>query len=73
MCITRLGSFRWNLAYAHAYIDLLREKNTIYSLKSIAEVVLQNKTIYWEKLEGHKIWETDGVLWNTTHLQYIDV
>ena len=29
-------SFRWNLAYADAYADLLWEKNTIRLLKSIA-------------------------------------
>jgi hypothetical protein len=31
------------LAAAYAYADLLREENTVYSLKNIAEVVLQNR------------------------------
>ena len=35
-------SFRWNLAYTAAYANLLWEKNTIRSLKSTVEVVLQN-------------------------------
>ena len=33
--------FRWNLVYGDAYTDLLWEKNTIYSLKSTAEVALR--------------------------------
>jgi len=33
------------LGYADAYADLLREKNTIRSLKSTAEVVQANKAI----------------------------
>jgi hypothetical protein len=45
-CQHQLGrsdnSFRWNLAYADAYVELLWEKNPIYSLKSAAEVVPQN-------------------------------
>ena len=32
-------SFRWNLAYADAYADLLWEENIVRSLKSTAEVV----------------------------------
>ena len=32
-------SFRWNLAYAEAYADLLWEQNTVRSLKSTVEVV----------------------------------
>ena len=38
-------SFRWNLAYADAYTDLLWEKNIVRLLKSTAEVVLKNRTI----------------------------
>ena len=36
-------SFRWNLAYADAYADLLWEENTVCSLKSTTEVVLKNR------------------------------
>ena len=32
-------SFRWNLAYADAYVDLLWEQNIVCLLKSTAEVV----------------------------------
>jgi hypothetical protein len=37
-------SFRWNLADAAAAADFLWEKNTVLSLKSIAEVVPKNMT-----------------------------
>jgi hypothetical protein len=37
--LTRPCLFRWNLAYADAYADLLWEKNTVRSLKNTAEVV----------------------------------
>ena len=35
--------FRWNLAYADTYTDLLWEKNTIRSLKNTDEVVQANR------------------------------
>jgi hypothetical protein len=36
-------SFRWNLAYADAYTDLLGEENIVPSLKSIVEVMPKNR------------------------------
>ena len=38
-------SFRWNLAYADAYTDLLWEKNTVRLLKNTTEVVQANRGI----------------------------
>jgi hypothetical protein len=43
-------SFRWNLACADAYADLLWEKNTIRSLKNTAEVVLKIRGEYHYKI-----------------------
>jgi hypothetical protein len=41
-------SFRWNLAYADAYVEMLWEENTAGSLKSTAEVVQRNRVYFMD-------------------------
>jgi hypothetical protein len=42
---TYVCNMRWNLAYVDVYVDLLREKNIVRSLKSNAEVVQANRAM----------------------------
>ena len=59
-------SFRWNLAYADAYADLLWEENTIRSLKSTAEVVQGNTADASTHLWDVKMLSTESYYWTVS-------